>query len=110
MAVKTEQYFNEYFKQSINFTPNEVDSVVSYFLKRGFEKQAAINVSSVLLQQADIDGITIFKLIDTLKGINDVQLNNVIAQILNVNRNKSSKIGFRTEELTQLFDQRNIII
>lgn len=110
MAVSTEKYFNEYFKTPINFTPNEVDGVIAYFLKRGFEKQAAVNISSTLLQQADIDGVNIFQLLDTLKGVTDVQLNNVIAQILNLNRPKSSKIGFRTTPLTQLFDQRNIII
>jgi hypothetical protein len=106
----TKQFFDNYYNQEISYNASEVDAVIGYFLKRGFEKTAAVNTASVLLQQASVDQLTVFQLLDTLKGVNDVQLSNIVAQILNLNRSKTSTIGYRTADLTQLFDQRQIIV
>ena len=104
------KFFNNYFKTEINYNASEVDAVIGYFLKRGFDKLADINTSSVILQQASIDEVPVFELLDTLNGIDDVQLNNVLAQILNQNRQKTSMLGFRSKSEQELFDQRNIIV
>lgn len=104
------KFFNNYFKSEINYNASEVDAVIGYFLKRGFDKLAAINTSSVILQQASIDEVPVFELLDTLNGIDEVQLNNVLAQILNLNRQKTSMLGFRSKSNQELFDQRNIIV
>src|SRR6056300_846088 len=106
----TTKFFDNYYNKEISYNASEVDAVISYFLKRGFDKIAAINTASILLQQADIDGITVFQLIDTLKGVNDVQLSNIVAQILNLNRSKVSTLGYRVPEEKQLFEQRQIIV
>ena len=106
----TRQFFDNYYNQQIPYKASEVDAAIGYFLKRGFDKVAAVNTASILLQQASIDGLTVFQLIDTLKGINDVQLSNVVAQILNLNRSKTSTVGYRVPEAFQLFDQRQIIV
>lgn len=105
-------YFNNYYNSggSISYKQNEVDAIVGYFLKRGFERIAAINTAGVLLEQAKRDSVPVFKLIDTLTGINDVQLSNVVAQIINANRRKTSSIGYKKISENQLFDQRNIIV
>jgi len=109
-ANDTTKLFNRQFQEELGYKTNEVDAVIGYFLKRGFDETAAINTALVLLRQASIDKMPAFKLIDTLKGITDVQLNNIIAQILNLNRNKSSVLGYRIPPNTDLFDQRNIIV
>lgn len=106
----TQQFFDNYYNKQIPYKASEVDAVIGYFLKRGFEKVAAVNTASILLQQASIDQLTVFQLIDTLKGVNDVQLSNIVAQILNLNRSKTSTVGYRVPEATQLFDQRQIIV
>lgn len=105
-------YFNSFYNNqgAVSYTQNEVDSVVGYFLKRGFDKVAAINTGGVLLEQSKRDGVPIFKLLDTLQGINEVQLSNVVAQIINANRRKTSSIGYKQQSENQLFDQRNIIV
>lgn len=105
-------YFNNFYNNSgtVSYTQNEVDAVVGYFLKRGFDKVAAINTGGVLLEQAKRDSVPVFKLIDTLKGVNEVQLSNIVAQIMNANRRKTSSIGYRQQSENQLFDQRNIIV
>jgi len=106
----TKKFFNNYYNKEISYQASEVDAVIGYFLKRGFEQTAAINTASVLLQQATVDNIKVFQLLDTLKGINDVQLSNVVAQILNLNRSKTSTIGYKNPSIVQLFDQRNILV
>lgn len=106
----TKEFFNNYYNQKISYTASEVDATIGYFLKRGFDKVAAVNTASILLQQASADEISIYQLLDTLKGINDVQLNNIIAQILNLNRSKMSTLGFRLDNKVQLFDQRQILV
>ena len=107
----TTEFFNNFYNLEISYNPSEVDAVIGYFLKRGFDKTAAINTASVLLQQAKIDELNVQQLLDTLKGVDEVQLSLIVAQILNFNREKTSVLGFR-DELTQseLFDQRNVVI
>jgi transcription termination factor NusB len=101
--------FNRQFANQISYKTSEVDAVIGYFLKRDFERVSAVNTALVILEQASIDKISASELIDTLKGLNDVQLSNVVAQILNLNRPKSTRIGYRIKPTTELFDQRNIL-
>jgi hypothetical protein len=107
----TTDFFNTFYNIEINFNASEIDSIVGYFLKRGFEKTAAINTASVLLQQAKIDDLNVQELIDTLKGVTDVQLSLIVAQILNINRKKTSVLGFRDETpASELFYKRNVVV
>lgn len=106
----TQEFFDNYYSSDISYNPGEVDSTIAYFLKRGFDKTAAINTASILLQQASVDDITVFQLLDTLKGVSDVELSNVVAQILNLNRSKTSTVGFRITPSNDRFDQRQIIV
>ena len=105
-------YFNNYYSNNntVSYLPIDVDAVIGYFLNRGFEKVAAVNTAGVLLEQSKRDSVPVFKLIDTLKGINDVQLSNIVAQIINANRRKTSSVGYRQQSENLLFDQRNIIV
>lgn len=109
-ADKVKQFFDRYYDKTVNYNASEVDAVIAYFLKRGFDEVAAINTSVVLLQQAKLDQVNVYKLIDTLGGFNDVQLSNIVTQILNDNRNKTSALGFKVEPQGTLLEQRNIIV
>ena len=107
----TPEYYKNFFETDISYNPEEIDATIGYFLKRGFDKIAAINTASVLLQQAKIDKLNVQQLLDTLSGVTDVQLSVIVAQILNINRSKTSAIGFAKKELDlDLFDQRNVVI
>lgn len=101
-------FFDRYYNKSLEFPANEVDAVVTYFTKRGFEEPAAQSVATVLLQQAKIDNVKIFKLLDTLSGLEDVQLNALIAEILNYSRTKTSTLGYRINQTTNYTEARNI--
>ena len=78
------EFFDNYFNEKLAFPSNEVDAVIGFFEKRGFEKNSAISTATVLLNQAKIDGVKIFELLDTLKGLDNVQLSSVVTEVLNL--------------------------
>lgn len=103
------QFFDRYFTKTVQFTNNELDSVVGFFKKRGFDENASLAVAVTLLQQAKLDKIPIYKLLDSLGGLNEVQLSVVVAEILNYNRTKTSSLGFKRPPNFDRKEQRNII-
>lgn len=102
------QFFDKYFTKKLSFPTNDIDAVVGFFENRGFDKTASIAVATVLLQQAKIDEVNIFQLIDTLKGLSDVQLSAVVTETLNYSRPKTSSLGYRRPVTLDSFEQRNI--
>jgi hypothetical protein len=111
LTEATPEYYKNFYETDISYNPEEIDATIGYFLKRGFDKVAAINTASVILQQAKIDKLNVQQLLDTLSGVTDVQLSVIVAQILNINRSKTSAIGFAKKEIDlDLFDQRNVVI
>lgn len=107
-AVKT--FFNNYFNETVTYPAEQIDAVIGFFKKRGFDDLASNSTSIVLLQQAKIDNVDVFTLVDTLKGLNDVQLSAVVAEVLNYNRQKNSTLGYRQEDRSELLEKRNIIV
>src|SRR6056300_1503573 len=106
----TKQFFETYYDKKLEFTSNQVDAVLQFFEKRGFGIASSTSVSSILLQQAKIDGVDVFKLLDTLKGLDEVQLSALVAEVLNVNREKTSAVGYRVDESQAVYEARNIAV
>ena len=103
-------FFDRYYDKPLEFAASEVDAVVTFFEKRGFEPAAANSVATVLMQQAKIDGIKIFKLLDTLTGLENVQLSALVTEVLNYSRTKTSTLGYRVESTTNYIEARNIAV
>ena len=108
---KVTQFFDKYYTKSLSLPTNDVNAVLGYFEKRGFSNEAAKAVSTVLLSQAKLDEIPVFKLLDTLQGLDELKLSNVVAEILNYNRDRTSSIGYSTlSTLTDKTERRNILV
>ena len=107
---ETVEFFDTYFDKKLSFPSNQVDAVIGFFTKRGFDTEAAISVSTTLLQQAKIDNVNVFRLLDTLKGLNSVQLSSIVAEVLNYNRSKTSTLGFKVTETVDKLEKRNIVV
>ncbi len=107
-VVKT--FFDKYFIQQMSFPAEEIDAVVGFFQKRGFDSIASNSTATLLLQQARLDSVNVFDLLDTLKGLTEVQLSAVVAEVLNYNRQKTSTLGFRKEDASELLEKRNIVL
>jgi hypothetical protein len=104
------QFFDKFFTKPVSFPANEIDAAVGFFLKRGFDQDSARSTSIVLLNQARVDGVNTFQLLDTLKKLTDIQLSQVIAQVLNAYREKVSLLGYRIAPLADTYESRNILV
>jgi hypothetical protein len=107
-AEEVRNFFDKYFLHQITFPTNQIDAVVGFFLKRGFDDVAARSTAIVLLNQARIENVSPFKLVDTLKGLTGTQLSNVVTEVLNVYRDRSSSLGFKTITTVESTESRNI--
>ena len=87
-----------------------MDAVVGFFEKRGFEKNAAISTTTTLLNQAKIDQVKIFELLDTLKGLDNIQLSTVVTEVLNYNRLNTSTLGFKVTNNDNTLEKRNVVV
>jgi len=109
-AEPTREFFNRYFTDSISFPSNQVDAVVGFFENRGFEKKSAASVAAVLLEQAKIDNVDVFEVLEGLKSFDKVKLTALVTAILNSNRSAISKLGYREDNVPKTFEARNILI
>ncbi len=107
-ASGTKAFFNTYGNTDLEFSANEVSAAIGFFQSRGFDDDASILTAQVLLKQAKLDGIPVFKLIDTLKTFNGVQISAIVAEILNNNRNATSVLGYRLVSVEKQNQTRNI--
>jgi len=107
---KVTQVFDNYYTKKLEFPSNEVDAVVAFFLKRGFEKSAAIATATTILNQAKIDGVKVFEILDTLKGLDEIKLSSVVTEILNYNRLKTSVLGYKITPSDTNTERRNVVV
>ena len=99
-----------YFIEPVVFPAAEIDAVVGFFQKRGFDDLASNSTAIILLQQAKIDNVNVFTLLNTLEKLEDIKISAVIAQVLNYNRQKISTLGYKKDDTTDLFEKRNIVV
>jgi hypothetical protein len=108
-AAGTKLYFDAYGKEPLEFQANDVSASIGFFQSRGFDNDAAISTAAVLLKQAKLDGVPIFKVLDTLKSFTGIQISTLVAEILNNNRPVSSTLGFKYNDVEKQNQTRNIV-
>lgn len=107
-AAATKTFFETYGNSQLEFSANEVSAAVAFFQSRGFNDDASVVTAQVLLKQAKLDGVSVFKIIDTLKTFDGVQISALVAEILNNNRNVTSVLGYRIVSVEKQNQTRNI--
>jgi hypothetical protein len=108
--IQTKAFFDKFFKQQVSFPSYEIDAVVGFFLKRGFDQDSSRSITIVLLNQARIDNVAPFSLLDSLKSLTDIQLSQIVAQVLNAYRENTSLLGYRVAKIEDTFESRNILV
>lgn len=107
-AAGTKLFFDSYGQQPLEFSANEVNATIGFFLDKGFEDDAAKVTAATLLRQAKIDGVKIFEILDEFKELDGLELSSVIAQILNRYRLNTSTLGYRSVTVAKPNQTRNI--
>lgn len=105
---EVKSFFDKYFRHQITFPSNQIDAVVGFFLKRGFDEEAARSTGIVILNQARLDDVNVFQLLDTLKGLSDAQLSSVVTEVLNSYRERTSTLGYKITTVEETTESRNI--
>jgi len=102
------QYLAGITDQTLEFNASEYDAVVGFFEGKDYDRQAATSLAYILLRQAKTDAVPIFQVLDSLQGTTSAQLSQLVTEILNSNRYKTSVLGYRSERTTQDYISRNI--
>lgn len=110
-ADRTRTFFDEYYNEGVNFPSNDIDAATGFFKSRGFEESAAVSTAAVLLREARKENLKVFELIDALKNLNELELNNTVRDVLNYNRLRISILGTRTNrDRENEYEIRNILV
>ena len=107
-GAKTKLFFDEYGQSPLEFNANDVEAAVGFFQSKGFDRDAAEITAAVLLRQAKLESMTVFKIIDQLKTMDGLKLSALVGEILNNNRPSSSSLGFKIANSNDEFKTRNI--
>jgi hypothetical protein len=102
-------YFDSYNKLELQFKASESDAVIAFFKKRGMEDQAARGVAFIFLKQCKNDGVKPLELLSDLQKLDTNQTDNVLGEILNINRINISALGSKKPESGENPAKRNII-
>jgi regulator of RNase E activity RraA len=62
------------------------------------------------LNQARAENVNAMQLVDKLKSLTDTQLGQVVAQVLNSYREKTSFLGYRVATTIKSYESRNILV
>jgi hypothetical protein len=109
-AAEIKHFFDKSYSNDVSFPSQEIDAVVCFFQKRNFDTKSANSTAIVLLNQARLEGVDVFTFLDTLKKLPTIQLNQVVAQILNSYRSPTSLLGYKVKTNENVFESRNILI
>ena len=107
-AAETKLFFDTYGQFPLQFPAADVEAAIGFFQAKGFDRDAAEVTAMVILKQAKIEGMPVFQLLDTLKGMEGMQLSSLVGEILNNNRPSSSVLGFRVASASKHSQVRNI--
>lgn len=110
-ASDAKKFFNFYYEEGLSISANALDAAVEFFRKRGFQESAASTVATVLLSQAKIENTPIFKVLDTMQGLDELQLTQIVQEILNYRRIRISTLATKIDNSVLFeYEKRNIIV
>jgi hypothetical protein len=101
--------FDNYYEKPLELDGNTFEAMKSFFTSRGFETSAAESVVVVIIKQAKKDGYNPMEILDTLKGLNNVEISALVSEIVNNNRIKTSFLGYGLAFEPNFEVARNII-
>jgi hypothetical protein len=108
-SQQTLKVFDAYTTAPLNIDATTYDAMTGFFTGRGFGEDAARSMAYIIIKQAVLDNYKPFQLIETLKGLTDVEISGLITEILNYNRFKTSSLGTASPFTPSEEVSRNIV-
>ena len=106
---KTLRIFGDYFNNAVQINSQEYDAVIGFFKSKDYTNESAETLSYVICRQARIDNISAMTVLDQLSNTDPQELSDIVAEILNLYRFKSSLVGKKQDNPTQDIVSRNIL-
>ena len=106
----TIQFLSGIGDDKVELNASEYDAAIAFFEERDYDRLASESIAYVLMRQAKIDDVSVFKILDTLKATttDPITLNNLVGEILNLNRFKTSILGYKSAGPENTLAKRNI--
>jgi predicted small secreted protein len=86
--------FDNYYAAPFEIHAGTFNAIRGFFEARGFEKNSAETISVAIMKQAKLDGYNAMEVLDSLKGLDNVELSSLVAEIINYGRFKTSYLGY----------------
>lgn len=108
-ADATVKAFDANFNKPLELNASVLNAMTAFFEGRGFEPGAAQSIAVIIIKQAKHDNYNPMIILDTLKGLDTVEISALVAEILNYNRVKTSFLGYARQFNPSDETIRNII-
>lgn len=105
----TIQVLNNYYAEPLELKASEFDAIVGFFTGKEFDTKSAQSIAVAIINQSKIDNFNPMIVLDTLKRLDRIELNNLILEILNYNRYKTSFLGYKAQFTPAEEVVRNVI-
>lgn len=109
LSKKTMRIFGDYFDKEVTVNSDEFDAVKSFFQAKDYTDSSADTIAYVICRQAKIDNVSAMTVVDQLSETDPQELTDIVAEILNLYRFKSSLIGRKQDNATPTIVSRNIL-
>ncbi len=109
LTKKTLRIFGDYFDNQVTIDSGEFDAVKAFFSGKDYTNESSDTIAYVICRQAKIDNVTSMQILDQLASTNPQELTDIVAEILNLYRFKSSLIGKKQDNPTPGVVSRNIL-
>lgn len=101
--------FDSFYSAPIEIDATILAAMKGFFTNRGFHDVAAESIAITIITQAKTDNYNAMEILDSLKGLTNVELSGLVSEILNYNRLKTSSLGYAQTFSTNPEVARNIL-
>jgi Glu-tRNA(Gln) amidotransferase subunit E-like FAD-binding protein len=106
----TNKAFNQYHDVPVQLNHDVMTAMIGMLENRGFSNDSAEMISITIMVQAKRDGYNPMTVLESMKKLNENDLSQIISEILNYNRLKTSVLG-SIQKITPVDNvKRNIVI
>ena len=109
LTKKTLRIFGDYFDNQVTINSGEFDAVKAFFKGKDYTDESSDTIAYVLCRQSKVDNVSAMKILDQLSDSDPQELTDIVAEILNLYRFKSSLIGRKQDNATPTVVSRNIL-
>jgi len=92
-ANATIQAFDNYYIKPIQLNAGTFDAIRGFFNGKGFDQVSSETIATAIMKQAQLGNYNPMQVLDNIKGLTDLELGNLIAEIMNHSRFKTSMLG-----------------